>query len=308
MLKNNNNSYQKIIVWIILYGCVCFTSGDLTWAGSEQIDAQSSPESLQINRTRMEKVHKSILMWQLYYKLKEGRPLARAEQELFEQYHNNFNRLISELHEVFPRDPSPVVSKPVKPSTQPTYSELQQQIREYEQKIAALQKNAAHNERWVADLKEEMYARNEEISNLERKREYESLISDNEPAQRSIPEIDPEQTSTLQTEVTPKQDALSNSEVLLVMGKIFQGNHTKEQIKRRLDKALSLYGLPLNENYYHRAANTLVEMRQQAGVDEMDILTCMIELYPSGLQPQFQEGAAICATLVKKLSDSTTLD
>jgi hypothetical protein len=308
MVKNSKNSYQRIIVWLMLWGSVCFTVADLTWAGSAQSNTQPPSIDVQRPRVRKEEVHKSILMWQLYYKLREGQPLSYAEQQLFEEYNNDFAQLVSELYEVPPHDTYPVVPQPVKPSTQPTYQELQQQIRGYEQKIDDLQKDAAHNERWIAGLKEEIYTREEEISNLKRKRPPESPISDSEPARPVALEEDTEQTPTTLVELTPEQEALLNSKALLAMEKIFQGNHTKEQIKSRLDKAISLYGLPLDEDYYHRTANTLVEMRQQTGVDEMDILTCMIELSTSGLHPQFQEGAAICAVMVKKLSGSTEND
>lgn len=82
-------------------------------------------------------------------------------------------------------------------------------------------------------------------------------------------------------------DALGQMEVA------FEGNYTREQIKPVLDHALKLYGLPITEENYSRSASVLIVMRREHGVNEMDILSYMIQSHVPGVNITFPEAAAI---------------
>lgn len=87
-------------------------------------------------------------------------------------------------------------------------------------------------------------------------------------------------------------DALGKMEVA------FEGNYTRGQIKPVLDQAMTLYSLPITEENYLRAANVLVVMRQENGVNEMDILSYMIRSHVPGVNLAFSEIAAISAVFL----------
>jgi hypothetical protein len=56
-----------------------------------------------INYKVMEEVHDSLMLWQLYYKIKEGQPLLPGEQQLFAWYANDIEKLQNELYNIKPR-------------------------------------------------------------------------------------------------------------------------------------------------------------------------------------------------------------
>ena len=87
-------------------------------------------------------------------------------------------------------------------------------------------------------------------------------------------------------------DALGQIEVA------FEGNYTREQIKPVLDHAMTLYGLPITEENYSRAASTLIVMRKENRMNEMDILSYMIRSHVPGVNLTFPEAAAISAVFL----------
>ena len=91
---------------------------------------------------------------------------------------------------------------------------------------------------------------------------------------------------------TQPADALGQMEVA------FEGNYTREQIKPVLDHAMTLYGLPITEENYSRTASALIVMRQENGVNEMDILSYMIRSHVPGVNLTFPEAAAISAVFL----------
>jgi hypothetical protein len=52
----------------------------------------------------------------------------------------------------------------------------------------------------------------------------------------------------------------------------FEGGYNKAEIKPRLERAMDLYGVPITEEIYSRAGSTLVALRKNTAVKEMDIL------------------------------------
>ncbi len=78
----------------------------------------------------------------------------------------------------------------------------------------------------------------------------------------------------------------------------FEGGYTTGQIKAVLDNALSIYGVPINEENYSRAGSTLIVLRKENGTNEMDILDYMIRSYVPGVTMKFSDAAAISATFL----------
>jgi len=78
----------------------------------------------------------------------------------------------------------------------------------------------------------------------------------------------------------------------------FDGNHSRAQIKLRMDRAMTRYGLSLTEDHYSRAGSVLVALRKENGVSEMDILSHMIRSYVPGVNINFVEMAALSAVFL----------
>ena len=79
----------------------------------------------------------------------------------------------------------------------------------------------------------------------------------------------------------------------------FVGDYTQAQIKDALDRALQLYGLPLTDENYNRAASALVALRKSNGVGEMAVLDHMIRSHVPGVALSFPEAAALSSTFLK---------
>ena len=91
---------------------------------------------------------------------------------------------------------------------------------------------------------------------------------------------------------------VSNMTALKQMEIAFEGGYTSQQIKPIMDKALKIYGLPINEENYSRAASTLIVLRKEYGTKEMDILDYMIRSYVPGVKIQFPEAAGIASAFL----------
>lgn len=76
----------------------------------------------------------------------------------------------------------------------------------------------------------------------------------------------------------------------------YEGNHSRAEIKARMDEAMGLYGLTLTEENYSRAGSVLVTMRREYGPAEMDILNYMIRSHAPGTEMSFPDMAAIAST------------
>lgn len=88
------------------------------------------------------------------------------------------------------------------------------------------------------------------------------------------------------------QDALSKMELA------FEGEYTRSEIKRQMDKALRLYGLPPSEEYYSRAGSVLVSLANEYSPSEMEILDCVINSYTPDANVEFPDMAGLCATIL----------
>ena len=75
----------------------------------------------------------------------------------------------------------------------------------------------------------------------------------------------------------------------------FEGGHSRQEIKTRLDQAMELYGLPPTDDNYSRAGSVLVSLRRDLGPEEMEILDYMIRSHVPGVAMDFPSMAGISA-------------
>lgn len=98
-------------------------------------------------------------------------------------------------------------------------------------------------------------------------------------------------TVMVSTNPAQAQDALDKMEI------VFEGDYSRSVIKRHMDNAMQLYDLPIIERYYEKAGSVLVTLsNENEGVTEMEVLICVIESHTSGIEMQYHEVAALCAT------------
>ena len=109
----------------------------------------------------------------------------------------------------------------------------------------------------------------------------------------------PHQESSSPSTPAPPAASLSSPDNLTRMTVAFEGNYSREQIKARMDQAMTLYGLPITEENYGRASSVLIDMRQQNGVQEMKILNYMVRSHVPGVNVTFPEGAALAAVFLR---------
>ena len=88
------------------------------------------------------------------------------------------------------------------------------------------------------------------------------------------------------------------NDALTMCQSVFAGNHARDEIKARLDTALQLYGHPLTEENYSRAGSSLVSLRKDIGVQEMDVLDHMIRSHVDGTDYTFPQAAALSAAFL----------
>ena len=73
-----------------------------TPAQTPSVKSTPTPKPFIIDPVQMEKTHESMLLWQLYYKLLEGRDLSREERALFRRYDNDADKLKQDLYKITP--------------------------------------------------------------------------------------------------------------------------------------------------------------------------------------------------------------
>ena len=79
----------------------------------------------------------------------------------------------------------------------------------------------------------------------------------------------------------------------------FIGNHSKEEIKGQLDKAMELHGIMETEENYSRCGSILIMLRKENAVSEMAIIDHMIRSHVpqmDGGHASFQTAAVISAS------------
>lgn len=92
----------------------------------------------------------------------------------------------------------------------------------------------------------------------------------------------------------PPDSALDKMEL------VFQGGHSKERIKSKLDQAFRLYGVPINEDNYNRYGSVLVRLRKEiGGATEMEILDHTIRSHVSGVSVKLEEMMALSVVAIK---------
>lgn len=104
--------------------------------------------------------------------------------------------------------------------------------------------------------------------------------------------IQPQDKKT-ETNPIPQTDAITK------MTTVFQGGSSKSHIKSKLDQMMTLYNLPITEEYYNRVGSVLVGLENEYGVPEMDILQCVIDAHTPGVKIEFTSTAALCTIMIK---------
>ena len=79
----------------------------------------------------------------------------------------------------------------------------------------------------------------------------------------------------------------------------FEGGLSWQEIRPLMDRAMTLYNLPINSENYSRASSSLIVMRREFGVREVDMLDYMIRSHVEGVELEFSEAAAIAAVFLE---------
>lgn len=86
------------------------------------------------------------------------------------------------------------------------------------------------------------------------------------------------------------------------MAAVFVGAPSRALIKAQMDRALGLYGLPIDEHNYNRYGSVLVRMRQDSGVSEMEMLRFVIALREESpeVKVELTDAIALAATSLEE--------
>ena len=95
------------------------------------------------------------------------------------------------------------------------------------------------------------------------------------------------QRKTDQTAPSISSKALGQMEIA------FEGQPSKERIKRQVDTAMRMYSVPITEENYSRAGSVLVALSNEYGPSEMDILDYMIRSHVPGVNITFPNAAGL---------------
>jgi len=75
----------------------------------------------------------------------------------------------------------------------------------------------------------------------------------------------------------------------------FDGSPSRSQVQAALDPVMEAYGLELTEENYSRAGSTLVVLKQELGIPELEVLRCMSRRRARWRSRGFAEGAGLSA-------------
>lgn len=84
----------------------------------------------------------------------------------------------------------------------------------------------------------------------------------------------------------------------------FDGNDTAQDIRHHMDLAFAATDTPGTDDSYRRAGSTLVALKQEYGIAEMDILKCIPSkaqdprLAQLSADPSFANVAALCTAIL----------
>lgn len=90
-----------------------------------------------------------------------------------------------------------------------------------------------------------------------------------------------------------------NPSAIEKMSVVFEGNHSIENIKEKMDAVMGAYKVEINETNYEKCGSALVSLRKASGVTEMDIIENMLEANTSVHGISFSDQAALSALLLK---------
>lgn len=109
-----------------------------------------------------------------------------------------------------------------------------------------------------------------------------------------------EEKSVAQTKSS--ETIVEKATVTTLMSRVFEGRHPEETIKAKMDSAMTLHNLPINDLNYNKSASTLVTLKRESkkGVTEMDILNHMLESTKGTTTISFDDQARISAALLEK--------
>lgn len=97
------------------------------------------------------------------------------------------------------------------------------------------------------------------------------------------------------------QPAETESQMIGMMETVFEGDHSKAQIKEKMDQVLQAYKLEVSEDNYNTVGSALVAMRKDSktGVTEMQILDCVIASKKKGINDDIGDQIGLCASLLE---------
>ena len=110
---------------------------------------------------------------------------------------------------------------------------------------------------------------------------------------------------TNNTSDSEKKKAPSKLEAIEMLGSVFTGSYSQQEIQENMDAVITLYKLSLSGENYLKTGNTLTSLRKSSnnGVSEMEIVTHMIIANTGWQGVSFDEQASESArSLEKKLA------
>lgn len=81
----------------------------------------------------------------------------------------------------------------------------------------------------------------------------------------------------------------------------FENSPGRHQIQSVLDPVMEAYGVALTEENYSRAGSTLVAIRQEVGIPEMEVLDCMSRQRSRWGSRGFAHGAGLSAFTLQEV-------
>ncbi|MBN1915681.1 hypothetical protein JW796_01630 [Candidatus Dojkabacteria bacterium] len=129
----------------------------------------------------------------------------------------------------------------------------------------------------------------------------EGVSESNTKTDNSQVSITPTDSEVAEPEVNNDSKDQEETSALEMMEVAFEGGYSQSEIKEKLDEAMTLYALEINEENYSKAGSALIALRKESktGVTEMDILDFMIEMYAEDVNMSFPDAAGLAAGMLE---------
>ena len=84
-----------------------------------------------------------------------------------------------------------------------------------------------------------------------------------------------------------------------MIAEVFEGNHSAELIKEKMDSVMSAYNIEITEENYHKCGSALLSLRKATvGVTELDIINHMLLSNTAKHNISFPDQAGLSASLL----------